>query len=306
MGRASRSSRKGGNKTSKPKRSTLKDHIEAAEDCTARCEYDQALMHYEKALSQEPENTALLDAAGEVLLEIGQVDQARDVFTRSVQLQPAGSYMPYMYLAQLSQGVDAVACYDRGLHLLNTELQGAPPEDAALAIQTKLAEGLCAKAELFMTDLCDEPNAEAECEAALQAALQADPNNVDALLTAANFCVCQQHGDRAILHLDKAAEVLRGLEDDQRPPPQVCITAAKMYVELEEHEKAIEQLEEVLVDDDELTEAHYMLAVEYKAIGEIEHSKESISKAHALYKKDPEPVPEIMQKILEFAHSLAH
>lgn len=281
----------------------MKDLTDAAEQCTERCEYEQALGHYEKALSMEPENARLLDAAGEVLLELGQVDQARQVLTRSVQVDPTGSFVPYMYLAQLSQGVDALACFERGVVLLTTELQSASEEES-LGLRSKLAEALSSKAELYMTDLCDTPNAEAECQAALEAALQADPNSVDALLTAANFCVCQQNRDRALEHLDRAAEILKGLEDDSRPPPQVCMTAAKMYVELEEHEKAIEQLEEVLVDDEELVEAHYMLAVEYKAAGELEDAKQSVSKAHALYKKDPEPVPEIMQKIIELAQSL--
>eukprot|EP00656_Telonema_subtile_P020998 TRINITY_DN22045_c0_g1_i1.p1 TRINITY_DN22045_c0_g1~~TRINITY_DN22045_c0_g1_i1.p1 ORF type:complete len:306 (-),score=103.04 TRINITY_DN22045_c0_g1_i1:109-1026(-) len=304
MGRASRS-RKGSNRSSgtKVKRASLKDHVDAAEECTARCEYDEALTHYEKALTMEPENARLLDAAAEVLLELGQVDQARQVLTRSVQLEPTGSYVPYMYLAQLSQGVDALACFERGVALITTEIQSAS-EEAGVPLRVKLAEALCGKAELYMTDLCDTPNAEAECQAALEAALQTDSNNVDALLTAANFCVCQQNRDRALEHLDRAAEVLRSVEDDNRPPPQVCMTAAKMYVELEEHEKAIEQFEEVLVDDDELVEAHYMLGVEYKAIGEVEHAKESVTKAHALYQKDPEPVPEIMQKIMELAQSL--
>jgi hypothetical protein len=36
-------------------------------------------------------------------------------------------------------------------------------------------------AELYMTDLCDEPNAEQNCEQAIKEALQIDDKNIDAL-----------------------------------------------------------------------------------------------------------------------------
>lgn len=36
-------------------------------------------------------------------------------------------------------------------------------------------------AELYMTDLCDEPNAEQHCESSLKDALAVDNTNVDAL-----------------------------------------------------------------------------------------------------------------------------
>eukprot|EP00658_Telonema_sp_P-2_P054599 TRINITY_DN43438_c0_g1_i6.p1 TRINITY_DN43438_c0_g1~~TRINITY_DN43438_c0_g1_i6.p1 ORF type:complete len:307 (+),score=86.34 TRINITY_DN43438_c0_g1_i6:165-1085(+) len=303
MGRASRA-RKKSNKTS-TKRTSLKDLVEAAEDCAARCDFEQALLWYQKALAQDPESTGLMDAAGEVLLELGQVDQARDLLTQSVQAAPTASYCPYMYLAQLSQGPDSLACYERGLNLLVEEINRTPDPEAQMMLRVKLAEGLCGKAELYMTDLCDMPNAETECQQALEAALQSDPANVDVLLTAANLCVCQQNRDQAMQHLDRAAELLSNLEDDKRPPVEVCMTCAKMYVELEEHDKAIEQLEEVLVDDDELTEAHFMLAAEHKCLGNLERARECVARAHGLYTNDPEAVPEIMQKIVELGQSLA-
>ena len=304
MGRASRS--KGGAKSGasakKSKQSRIKDFVEAAEECCTQMEYGQALQHYESALKINPEDTTLLDAAGEILLELGQVDQAREVLTRSVQLNPSGSFCTYMYLGQLCQGVDAVACYDRGIKLLTKELESADGDDALL-LRAKLSESLSSKAELYMTDLCDMPNAEAQCQAAIEASLQADPSNVDALLTAANlFCVVQNR-EQAIEHLDRAAAVLEQLGDN-RPPPHVCLNCAKLYVELEEHEKAAEQLEEVLADDDQLTEAHFMLAVEYQALGDKESAQESCTKAHDLHKREPEPCPIIMRKILELIEEL--
>lgn len=305
MGRASRSKggSKSGSSTKKSKQSRIKDLVEAAEECCSRLEYEEALQHYENALKINPEETTILDAAGEILLELGQVEQAREVLTRSVQLNPRGSFCSYMYLGQLCQGVDAVSCYDRGIGLLRAELESATGDDALL-LQAKLSESLSSKAELYMTDLCDHPEAESKCQEALEAALQVDPSNVDALLTAANlFCVLQNR-EQAIAHLDRAAAVLEALGDENRPPPHVCMTCAKLYVELEEHEKAAEQLEEILADDDTLTEAHFMLAAEYQALGDKQSAQESCQQAHVLHQRDEEPCPIIMKKILDLAAAL--
>jgi cytochrome c-type biogenesis protein CcmH/NrfG len=54
-----------------------------------------------------------------------------------------------------------------------------------------------------MTDLCDEPNAEQNCEAAIKEALKVDSNNVDALQSLANLRMIRDKDDEAKVHLTK-------------------------------------------------------------------------------------------------------
>jgi len=74
--------------------------------------------------------------------------------------------------------------YKKGIDVLKKDAEmykiGGREEDTALAVR-QVASAYASVAELYMTDLCDEPNAETNCEQALQEALQIDNGNIDAL-----------------------------------------------------------------------------------------------------------------------------
>eukprot|EP00966_Prymnesium_polylepis_P055910 1293265-Prymnesium_polylepis.1 len=138
-----------------------------------RYEVDQAMKLYRRAVKLEPENTAILDAFGEACLQAGEREEACKVFTRSVELKPDGAAGRYMYLGQLLEGVDAIRCFERGVAILRTERAAAEQRSGsreelrqAWADTTHaLATGLCSAAEIYLTDACDEPDAEERCEA---------------------------------------------------------------------------------------------------------------------------------------------
>ncbi|TGZ74371.1 hypothetical protein CRM22_000978 [Opisthorchis felineus] len=54
-------------------------------------------------------------------------------------------------------------------------------------LQRAESNAFCAIAELYMTDLCDLPEARTECQKAFEGATQTDPTNPQAWLAAANF-----------------------------------------------------------------------------------------------------------------------
>ena len=63
---------------------------------------------------------------------------------------------------------------------------------AAAALSLELSTAFCAVAELYMTDLCDVPDAETECLAAIERGCSADPTNPEALQTKARFLVVKE------------------------------------------------------------------------------------------------------------------
>ena len=74
--------------------------------------------------------------------------------------------------------------YKKGIEVLLKDGQSykiGKREDDCMLVQRQAASAYASIAELYMTDLCDEPNAEQSCEQALQEALKVAAQNVDAL-----------------------------------------------------------------------------------------------------------------------------
>lgn len=141
--------------------------------CIERYEMERGLELLGRALQLEPDSVPLLDAIGEACLQAGRRDEARLHFSRSVELQPHGAPGRYMYLGQLMEGIDAVRCFEQGVAILRVEREEVERRSGArealrqawVEATHALATGLCSAAEIYLTDACDEPDAEQRCEA---------------------------------------------------------------------------------------------------------------------------------------------
>ena len=146
---------------------------ERAQACLERYEIDPALKLFRRALKLEPDNVTILDASGEACLQAGKRDEACKLFMRSVEIQPEGAAGRYMYLGQLLEGMDAIRCFERGVGVLRAERAAAEQRSGSrdelrqawIESTHALATGLCSAAEIYLTDACDEPDAEEQCEA---------------------------------------------------------------------------------------------------------------------------------------------
>eukprot|EP00351_Strombidinopsis_sp_SopsisLIS2011_P000528 CAMPEP_0116884268 /NCGR_PEP_ID=MMETSP0463-20121206/17097_1 /TAXON_ID=181622 /ORGANISM="Strombidinopsis sp, Strain SopsisLIS2011" /LENGTH=99 /DNA_ID=CAMNT_0004540477 /DNA_START=496 /DNA_END=795 /DNA_ORIENTATION=+ len=63
--------------------------------------------------------------------------------------------------------------------------------------------------------LCDEPNAEQECETCLKKALEIDDANIDALQCLGNLRMLRQKDDEALFLLKKVVEIFDRATGDQ-------------------------------------------------------------------------------------------
>lgn len=88
------------------------------------------------------------------------------VLARSILLEPEEGPDKYLYMAQLYEGRRALEYYEKGLELLLRKLgeraEGAKEGEAVL--KQRVCMAYCSVAELFLTDLCFEPDAEAQCQ----------------------------------------------------------------------------------------------------------------------------------------------
>lgn len=221
---------------------------------------------------------AALNLLGLAHIETGDIDAARPALLRAVEIDGDGSYdealgggpEKFLWLAQISEdgGSDSVEWYERGAVVLRrqiAELSGkaskTEQDEAALAEKRQsLAGVLCAVAEVYMTDLSWEEDAEARCEALVTEATMVCPASAETWQTVANVRISQQRIEDAKGALGRSMDVWRELpEGDIRVPEFATrVSLARLLMEVEMESEAMWVLERLLVEDDESVETWYL------------------------------------------------
>lgn len=293
-----------------------------AQACSDRYEVEEAAQLYRQALTLEPQNTNLLDALGETLLQLGQRNDAALAFEKSVELQPDGGSERYMYLGQLHEGLESFGWFARGVELLRanrTAAEGrsgsrAELRQAWLEATHALATGLCSAAEIFLTDLCDEPDAEQRCEALATEALQlvqplSEQTLAEPYVTTASLRLSQQRGDEAVELLRVARDICAKAEEGKEPPLDLRLALAKMLMEVEMAAEALELLQDLRLEDDDSLEIWYLLGVAALQASEFELAAEQVELAIA-FAQSPActdvDAPGWLEQLQELQADLAH
>lgn len=89
-----------------------------------RGEAERALRLFIKILETDPDRTDVLDASAELLAELGDVDGAKDLLLRSVELRPEVGSAKYVLMGHLEHGARAVECFQKGYDLLKGKSEG--------------------------------------------------------------------------------------------------------------------------------------------------------------------------------------
>ncbi|KAI1826482.1 hypothetical protein F4861DRAFT_85118 [Xylaria intraflava] len=240
----------------------------------------------EKALEgSSPESDDALSALnllGQINLELGDLDTARAYLLRAVAIDEDGAKDEsvgggpdkFLSLAQLSEegGHDSVKWFEKGAAALKRQLQtlessqqgkGKRNNEQAAALEElrrKLAMTLCSVAEVYMTDLSWEEDAEQRCESLTTEATMVAPDFAETWQTLANVRISQSRFGDAKAALSRSLELWKDLppEDPSVPdfPSQVGLSRLLMEVEMEQ--EAIEVLERLVGEDDQSVEVWYL------------------------------------------------
>ncbi|XP_067862840.1 uncharacterized protein si:dkey-12j5.1 isoform X2 [Heptranchias perlo] len=260
--------------------------LEKAEECMDNFNFELAQMFCQRALDLEPNNLTILDMMGNIFAELGNSDKAKEVFQQAVVLSPDEGYAKYMYLGQIHCGQEAVQYFNKGIELMiknyqkqkemATQAAACAPDNAEVTPQN-ISTAFCSLAEIFLTDLCLEDEASNKCKEALGKAMEHDPDNPEALQLMASYLFSTEQKQEGKTFLMKSLE--RWLPSFQRaetdhvpqhindldplqnlfPPYESRISAAKLLIEVQEYEAAIEVLEGLLDEDDEVVQVWYLL-----------------------------------------------
>ncbi|KAF3691875.1 hypothetical protein EXN66_Car007550 [Channa argus] len=189
-----------------------------------------------------------------------------------------------MYLGQIHTGQQSVDYFTRGIQVLlsaldkqaqTTQAQAAaaspPDEDHELPTTKDVSVAYCSIAEIYLTDLCLEEGAADKCRGFIERALHYHHDNPEALQLMASYLFSTDRNQEGKEYLLKSIELWlpaqkqfaasSSTEEDAQieiPPYESRITTAKLLIESEEYEMAVDVLEGLLEEDDEVVQVWYL------------------------------------------------
>ncbi|KAL1716055.1 hypothetical protein EV715DRAFT_255535, partial [Schizophyllum commune] len=250
---------------------TVEALLEKAQELIVQCDYELARKFIQRALEQRPDNAVAKEMLGVSHLELGELEQAKQIFTSLISGGGPSPPPPsaHLYLAQLSEGDPHAALrhYQAAVDILSTQLKGKEratddnPDEGE--VRKNIIGALIAQVEVWMDpeyDLCFDPAAEKTCEDLLATALQVDPGNSEALSSLASVRMSQQRPDDARKCLEEAWNRWKDLEldDPKLPPLESRISIVKLFLELGMFNEALLVLNGIMSEDDQDVEAWYL------------------------------------------------
>ncbi|XP_029308289.1 probable assembly chaperone of rpl4 isoform X2 [Cottoperca gobio] len=257
--------------------------LEKTEECMDSFDFEMARLFCQRALDVESTNLQALDMQGHICSELGDTQKAKEAFLRAVELSPDEGHNKYMYLGQINTGQESVDFYTKGIQVLLSVLEkqaqttapaaaAAPPdEDTELPTAKDVCVAYCSMAEIYLTDLCMEEGAADKCKEFIERALQYHHDNPEALQLMASYLFSTERNQEGKEYLlksvglwlpsQKQSAASSSTEEDMQneiPPYESRVTTAKLLVESEEYEMAVDVLEDLLEEDDEVVQVWYL------------------------------------------------
>ncbi|TXT13703.1 hypothetical protein VHUM_01070 [Vanrija humicola] len=255
--------------------------IDKAHVLLAQSNFDLAIKFLERALQLEPTNLEARELLGVAELEEGDGDKGREHLLRLFPphtAEPPASPSPYLYLAQsAAEPQEALGYYSTAAAMIENRLSGkgkgrAEDQDPAEVEEERrmAVTSLIAMIEIWMSDLCFEPEASNNCDALIARAVSVAPNDPEVLLTLASIRLSQSKFDEAKATILQVYSDLEGRDpfDPMLPGLPVRLTFVRLLLEHHLHLEALDILSTAREEDSLEVEAAYLEGWAYHLRGE--------------------------------------
>ncbi|KAF1841152.1 uncharacterized protein K460DRAFT_389623 [Cucurbitaria berberidis CBS 394.84] len=278
--KSKKGAKNGSSNGSKKPKASPEELLEQAAVFLQTSQPDEALVAAKRALNllqptSKPTAAVLpaLNLLGEINVELGDADGAREAFQAAIVIDPEGATdgaEKFLWMAQLNEegGAESIRWFEKGVEVLKREisdLEGklvkkADIEELLEEKKQKIANSLCGIAEVYMTDLSWEEEAEARCNAAVTEALLFAPENPEPLQTLASIRISQLRLEEAKSALTRSMELWKDVSPDDPKVPDYStrISLSRLLMEAEMEDEAIEVLERLVGENDGSVEAWYL------------------------------------------------
>ncbi|XP_022240394.1 probable assembly chaperone of rpl4 isoform X2 [Limulus polyphemus] len=214
----------------------------------------------------DSENVQALETLSGVLLELGDLEGGHNALLKSVELSPDQGHTKYLSLGQLSEGLQALDYYQRGIDLLSKAVERLSEDqeldheavakmdqsNESITLKRELSNACCAMAEIYMTDCCFEEDAENKCQTLIQKGILADPKNPEALQCMSNFLLVKEEIEEAKAKMQESLSLWL-------PKYQAVREGRLDSSDFDPVEEAGEVLEGLVEEDDEVIDTWYLL-----------------------------------------------
>lgn len=283
--------------------------LERASGLEARGQEDAALRLYVRILDHHPDYTPAMDAAAHIMAEMGDVEGAREFLSRSVELNPeGGGYDKYVLRGHLEHGPNAVASFEVAVRLLTHQLSELEELDevdtdadarsqAISQTRRELGAVLAALAKVYLADMYDQPGALEKCEELLDLALRNHSDNAEACQALADMRMTQGRPGEALLFARRTKEICWRLPDGLEPTYDFRMVTSRLLVELGEYVDAVDILRELTREDEEDTEAWYLLGLGQLMLHKPKEAHRALANAQRLLDASPMRDNQLMEQV---------
>ncbi|CAI4055519.1 hypothetical protein N7582_000360 [Saccharomyces uvarum] len=270
--------------------STIKQAKEALVENNAKKAL-KLLKPFKSSLKKENANSVILhEVFAEAYLDNGQVEKAYPILARVCELDPEGQVggpNKFFTLGQIIGGQDGVSIITRGIMNISTIAGDNLTNDQV----EKIVGGLLSMIEIWMTDLCMEPNAEEQCEELIQRAMElTDGKSPETWSTLGSIRISQQKFGEAYEAFSQAwnffdlrkqeigdginennsiAQTI-GLQSEFVDLLQPFLSLAKMCLEVGAYEVALKVITAVRDIDEDNIEGYYLEGFTYYLMSKLE------------------------------------
>lgn len=265
------------------------DLLKQAEDHLDRFELEECLVLCQQAVSQDEACVDALQLYASVLIELGQIETAREALLRAVTASPNAGYEKYLALAQLSTANDSLGYYSEAARILKGLLPSVTDTEVLKTMHRQLSNIFASAAELYLTDLCFEEGAESRCEALVAESIAADASNPEGLRLQADLRLSQDRKEDAKASMLACLALWKDLsfDDLQYPLYEQRLAMSKVLLEVELFEEATEVLEGLLEEDDSVIDSWYLLGIAQVSLKDAEGAIEALVSVLALMVRLP-------------------
>lgn len=306
------------------------------QEALRRLESDSANSDIEILLQNAAQEKATFPAAlvlrGDVSLALGDADTARKQYELAVKIDSNGALVsaePYLQLAQLCEegGRKSIYYFDKAIEVMKNEIEVLDEQMEVEGTQEivdsrrgRVADALCGMAEVYMTDLSWEEDAEQRCETLITEAVAICPEAISAgvLQTLASVRISQERIDEAKRALAKSVALWKDIpvdvESSARPDFATRVSLVRLLMEVEQEQDAMVVVEGLVKEDDQSVEALYLggwchvllsqksdISSETRS-SQTELAREWLGNCLKLYKKiryEDEPLRQHVQELLQ-------
>ncbi|EPY31664.1 TPR domain protein [Strigomonas culicis] len=188
---------------------------------------------FEVALSQSPNDDEVLEAYAEVMIHYAQdLPRAQQMLRHAIDINPNEGYVKYLNLAQLCEAKEALQCYTKAYEIADQMLTRTRKKKAKETLRETMCTMCCAVAELYLTDLCFEEDAEAQCERAVARAIELTARSVEAHQLQASLRLSQCRPAEALAALRVAVDLTHHLSEEHQPTYESKIELGRLLMQV--------------------------------------------------------------------------